>query len=162
MYNIHFFSRLTLDLGYSLFSLLGILVFLSTACLACFSQNYGDSPNCCICLVVQQVHRERCQSARCGRDVVQTHRSNQWLFCDFLYSKSFSPSIPHIRKGSVFLPCSSSERTIGFVMMLLPQLIGPLCSSNASSYSHPSPFVPRCVVATSPVPIASFVAHLPV
>ena len=39
---------------------------------------------------------------------------------------------------------------------------GPLCCSNASSFSYSSPFVPRCVVATSPVPIASFVAHLPV
>ena len=39
----------------------------------------------------------------------------------FLCSKSF-PSIPHIRKGSVFLPCGSSQRIISFVMMLLPQL----------------------------------------
>ena len=82
-WNMHKHSFLfAIDVGprLSLVSLLCILVFLSTACLACFPSFHVDSPNCCICLVVQQMHRERCQSARCGRDVVQTHRSNQWLF----------------------------------------------------------------------------------
>ena len=39
---------------------------------------------------------------------------------------------------------------------------GPLCCPNALSHTHSSPFVPRCVVATSAVHTASFVAHLPV
>ena len=68
-----------------LISFHGILVILSTACLADFPLYHVDVPDCYICLVVQQALRERHQSVRCVRDIVQTHRSNQWLlgiFCD--------------------------------------------------------------------------------
>ena len=64
---------------------LGILVILSTACLADFPLYHVDVPDCSFFLVDQQAFRERYQSVRCVRDIVQTHRSNQWLlgiFCD--------------------------------------------------------------------------------
>ena len=89
----------------------GMLVFLATACLADSLQYHVDTPDCCICLVVQQTHHE----------IYQSVRSNHWLFGTFY--------IPSSRKISLFLPCSSSQRIICFVMMLLPQMRSMLVTS---------------------------------
>ena len=116
-----FLFAIVFGLRLSPISLHGILVFLSTACLADSLLYHVDFPDCCICLVVQQVHYERYQSVRCGRDVVQTHRSTTGFLGTFYF--------PNRRKSSLFLPCSSSQRIICFVMMLLPQLRSMLVTS---------------------------------
>ena len=67
----------------------GILVFLSTAWIADFPRYHVDLPDCYICLVVQQAPRERYQAVRCGRDIVQTHRSNQWFYGIFYIENRF-------------------------------------------------------------------------
>ena len=61
----------------------------TTACLADILLYHVDIPDCSICLVVQQALRGRWPSVRCGRDVVQTHRSNQWLLEIFYISNRF-------------------------------------------------------------------------
>ena len=89
-------------------SLHGILVFSSTACLADSPLYHADTPDCCICLVVQQALRERYQSVRCGRDIVQTHRSNQWFFWIFYIPNRFPIDPKHSQKLSFFLVAARS------------------------------------------------------
>ena len=86
VYNMHFFSRLTLNFcdrcfrfseSWSLFHCMFISLY------------HVDSPKNCICIIAQQVHRERCQSARCDRGIEQAHRSNQLLFGVFCNDNRF-------------------------------------------------------------------------
>ena len=127
MYNYPFLVAIVVGPRLSPISLFGILVSLSTACLADIPLYHVDIPDCSICLVVQQALRGRCQSVRCGRDIVQTHRSNQWLFGIFYTSNRFSHKSHFLQRFC--LPCSSSQRTFCFVMMLLPQVRSMLATS---------------------------------
>ena len=86
VYNMHFFSRLTLNFcdrcfrfseSWSLFHCMFISLY------------HVDSPKNCICIIAQQVHRERCQSARCHRGIEQAHRSNPVLFGIFCNDNRF-------------------------------------------------------------------------
>ena len=73
-----------------------------------------DTPDCCICLVVQQALRERCQSVRCGRDIVQTHRSNQWLFVISTFQIVFPSNLKYSQKVLSFFLVAARSASLLF------------------------------------------------